>query len=121
MADRALIDQASLDGLVAAAGGDRSFLAELIDAYLEDSPQQLSAMLHAAQALAPEDLRRAAHSLKSNSASLGAASLAAQCKELEDLARSGALQEMGLRLERVHHEYEEVAQSLREIRAGLST
>src|SRR3989337_4469201 len=119
MAEPDVIDRASLDGLMAAAGGDQSFLAELIDAYLEDSPQQLASMQRAMRGLDPAGRRRAAHSLKSNSASLGAASLAAQCKELEDLGHRGAFPEAALCLARARGEYEKVAQSLRQIRAGL--
>ena len=119
MAEPDVIDRTSLDGLMAESGGDQSFLAELIDAYLEDSPQQLASMQRAMRGLDPEELRRAAHSLKSNSASLGAASLAAQCKELEDLGHRGAFPEAASCLARVRGEYEKVAQSLRQIRAGL--
>jgi HPt (histidine-containing phosphotransfer) domain-containing protein len=114
-----VIDHASLESLVAAAGGDRSFLVELIDAYLEDSPQQFAAMRRALQELATEDLRRAAHSLKSNSASLGAATLAARCKDLEDIGRRGAFPEAAQGLAQAQREYEKVARALQRIRAGL--
>jgi HPt (histidine-containing phosphotransfer) domain-containing protein len=112
-----VVDRASLESLVAAAGGDRSFLVELIDAYLEDSPLQLAAMQRALQELATEDLRRAAHSLKSNSASLGATSLAAQCKDMEDIGHRGAFSEAAQGLARVQREYEKVARALQQIRA----
>ncbi len=68
-------------------------LAKVIDSYLEDSPTLLRAMQ---LGLAPPngissqermiELQRAAHSLKSSSATLGAIGLSRLCKELEALS-----------------------------------
>jgi HPt (histidine-containing phosphotransfer) domain-containing protein len=74
------------------------------------------------RALAETDLdafRRAAHSFKSNSETLGAAGLAALARELEAMARAGSLDGAGNRLEQLVGGYEIVARALGELRRGL--
>jgi HPt (histidine-containing phosphotransfer) domain-containing protein len=64
-------------------------LAKIIDNYLEEAPNLLQAI---SDAVATEDaaaLQRAAHTLRSASANLGATTLAELCKELESMGRSG--------------------------------
>ena len=85
------IDPAALDRLLDMTGGDLEFLDELVDTYLEDTPVQLDAMRAAAASGSVEELVRPAHSLKTNSANMGADSLAAMCRELEQGARSGSV------------------------------
>ena len=70
--DRQVVDPAALDRLLEMTGGDPEFLRELITTYLEDGAAQLVAMGEAAAAGDAEALVRPAHSLKSNSASMGA-------------------------------------------------
>ena len=75
------------------------------------------------RALVETDLdafRRAAHSLKSNSETLGATGLAALARELETMARAGSLHGAGERLEPLGAEYETAARALGELRRGLS-
>ena len=86
------INQEALDDLLDSVGGDQDFLAELIDTYLEDAPNLLSTIQTALASGDTEALRRAAHSLKSNSANFGAQKLAQLCKELEEAARRGELE-----------------------------
>ena len=89
MSDHGVIDQAALDALSDMVGGDPAFVAEMIDAFLAETPLLLQTMQVAlAEADAPE-LRRAAHSLKSNSATFGAGALSLICHELEDLSKVG--------------------------------
>jgi HPt (histidine-containing phosphotransfer) domain-containing protein len=72
-------DPAALKNVLELGGGDREFVVEVIDEYLNDSAELL-ARLRCADG---EDLRRAAHSLKSTSASVGATALADVCGEIE--------------------------------------
>ena len=65
------------------------FLAEMIDCYLEESPKLLQVMGHAAANDDTAELWRAAHKLKSSSASLGAIILSNLCQELEAIGRAG--------------------------------
>jgi HPt (histidine-containing phosphotransfer) domain-containing protein len=68
-----VIDRTTFDQLKEMMGAD--FIGELIDTYLEDSPQLIAALNRALASGDCESFRRAAHSLKSNSASFGAAGL----------------------------------------------
>jgi len=86
-----VIDRAALNDLLATTGNDSTFLVELIDSYLEDAVEQLAAMWRAVNDADAERLRRAAHSLKSTSASLGARKLAGLCQQVEQHAREGTL------------------------------
>jgi HPt (histidine-containing phosphotransfer) domain-containing protein len=62
---------------------------ELIRLYTADARQLVDAMCTGAADGDADGLRRAAHTLKSTSATLGATTLAAHCKAVEDLARAG--------------------------------
>ena len=110
------IDTAALERLREEMGGDESFLAELIDTYLEDSPQQLAAMAAAVQAGDATSLQRAAHSLKSNSASFGARALAALCQELEAMGKVGTLESAAPRVAQAAAGYEQVRRALQAAR-----
>jgi HPt (histidine-containing phosphotransfer) domain-containing protein len=85
------IDRQVLADLLEATGGERGFLAELIDAFLFDAPDLLGQMRGAVARGSAEDLVRPVHTLKSSSASLGAMTLSAHCKALETAARAGSL------------------------------
>jgi two-component system, sensor histidine kinase and response regulator len=76
------IDPAALDEILAMTGGDREFVASVIEEYLSDSAALVGGLRGAEGA----ELRRMAHSLKSTSASVGAHRLAAVCLELESTA-----------------------------------
>jgi len=91
------------------------FLRELLATFLEDSQELVCAMRRALGEQDTDAFRRAAHSIKSNAASFGAARLAALARELEVLARSGSLDGAPARLERLAGEYEQVAGALSEI------
>jgi HPt (histidine-containing phosphotransfer) domain-containing protein len=77
------VDHRVLAALSQATGDDPAFLAELIDTYLADAPALLVAMRDALGAREAGRLRRAAHTLKSTSATLGAHRLADLCRHLE--------------------------------------
>jgi histidine phosphotransfer protein HptB len=77
------VDHRVLAALSQATGDDPAFLAELIDTYLADAPGLLMVMRDALAAREGAGLRRAAHTLKSTSATLGAHRLADLCRRLE--------------------------------------
>ena len=87
--ERPVVDPAAIDRLLEMTGGDPEFLRELITTYLEDGAAQLEAMRDAVARADAEALVRPAHSLKSNSASMGADHLANLCRGLEADARVG--------------------------------
>jgi HPt (histidine-containing phosphotransfer) domain-containing protein len=72
---------ASLDE--AWAEGEPDLVVELIDLYLGDAPQWVDAMRTAAAGNDARVLKRAAHTLKGSSGSLGIAQVAEACRMLE--------------------------------------
>lgn len=74
--------------------GDRApvAVANLIDCYLAEAAEQLQTMQRAVADADADALKRAAHTLKSSSGSLGAATLANLCRHLENLGRMGILE-----------------------------
>ena len=86
-----VLDQATLESLMDSVGGDAEFMAELIDTYVADAPQQLEALNASLAAGDVDGLVRPAHTLKSSSASLGALRLTERCRQLELTAKAGSL------------------------------
>lgn len=109
-----LLDQATLDGLLATT--DREFVGELIDAYLEDSPALIAGMVQALANGNPTEFTRAAHSLKSSSASLGAMSLSALAKDLELMGKESKLTGAATTLEQLAGLFEQVQEALEEFK-----
>lgn len=68
------------------------FVAELVDAFLEEAPLMLAELRDARATSNADSFRRAAHSLKSNSQTFGAMALGALARDLElrGLAASAA-------------------------------
>jgi HPt (histidine-containing phosphotransfer) domain-containing protein len=119
MTDRpTAIDTAALDRLLDMTGGDLGFLDELVDTYLEDASAQLRAMREAADTGGAAELVRPAHSLKSNSANVGAETLAEMCRSLEAAARSGQVDDAVERVAAAETEFEAVRAALIATRAG---
>lgn len=113
---RPAVDPAAVDRLLEMTGGDPEFLAELIDTFLEDGAAQLEALRAAVTAGDAEAALRPAHSLKSNSASMGAERLADLSRALEADARAGAIEGGPARIDAATSEFEEVRTALLEIR-----
>jgi HPt (histidine-containing phosphotransfer) domain-containing protein len=88
-----ILDQSVLADLGASVNDDRAFVVELIEAFLSDGAQQVTAIDAAHAADDAEALVRPAHTLKSSSATVGAMRLSATARELEMAGRSGALDE----------------------------
>jgi HPt (histidine-containing phosphotransfer) domain-containing protein len=85
--------------------GDDAFRAEVIEIFLSDSPQHLTAIQDGvADGNAPV-VMRAAHTLRGSSANFGAARLQLLCTELEVRARSGQLQGLEPLAARVEAEF----------------
>ena len=84
-----LLDQKALDNIRAVQQeGAPKLLDKVIKIYFENSPKLLQALRDAVvEDNAADTIGRAAHSLKSSSANLGATRLAALCRDLEEMAR----------------------------------
>ena len=112
MADTNPINSEALETMLQMVGGDTAFLAEMIDAYLADSPQLLADLRQAVAVGDTDLLRRAAHSLKSNSENFGATALAALARKLEELGKSGVLADAYDLTEQAAAEYQRVKGAL---------
>ena len=113
------IDDAAFGQTLEMVGGDIGFLNELVAEYRADGASRVADMRAALAAGEAEDLRRAAHTLKSSSASLGANDLAEACREVEAAAREGRLEGLGEKVDAIAIEFDEVVAAL-ETRVGTS-
>jgi HPt (histidine-containing phosphotransfer) domain-containing protein len=107
------LDPAALERLRATMGA--GFLDELLSTFLEDSQELVGTLRRALGDGDVDSFRRAAHSLKSNAASFGAATLSTLARDLETLAKSGSLDGAAPGVERLADECARVARALREV------
>ncbi len=85
-----LLDRAPLDAIKELRRpGTPDILAKVISVYETDSPQLIITMRNSLKQNNTDELIRAAHSLKTSSAMLGAQLLADQCHSFEKLLRNG--------------------------------
>ena len=112
MPEAEVLNRPTLAALLDSLGGDVDFLKELADAYLDSTPGLLDAMRQAAAAGDAAGLQRAAHTLKTGSASMGALALAALCKQLEEMGKAGALDGAQARIDTAAAAYDDVAATL---------
>ena len=97
-------------------GGDE-FLGEVIDAFLADAPALMATLRSSLDARQTEELRRAAHTLKSNGATLGAEQFADLCRTLEQQAKEGELEGGAGLVERIEQEYQPLENALSALRS----
>jgi CheY-like chemotaxis protein len=88
-----------------AALGRPALLTSLIDLYLQHSPALIGAIETAARNRQRAPLGEAIHTLKSSTANLGGARLAALLKECETMVGGGRVEEAALPLQRIRSEY----------------
>jgi CheY-like chemotaxis protein len=112
------IDRVAFERLTATMDG--AFVTELIDTFLDDARGLIASIRRAMVETDRDAFRRAAHSLKSTSESLGATDLANFARELENIGRSGVLADVGDRIERLAALYELVTRDLGALRHGLA-
>ena len=110
------LDDVALQNLRDLGGDD--FLGEVIDAFLADAPEMLATLRRSLDEQSNEELRRAAHTLKSNGATLGAETFSELCRTLEQSAKTGELEEAPELVDRIEQEYRPLEQALAALRAG---
>jgi signal transduction histidine kinase/CheY-like chemotaxis protein/HPt (histidine-containing phosphotransfer) domain-containing protein len=111
-----VLDAIALANLQSLVGGGPDGLAMLIDSFLEDAPSLLLELEQHIQAGDAPEVRRVAHSLKSNGADFGASTFADLCKELEAMGKSGTLDGAAELAARIETEYGRVRAALAEVR-----
>jgi HPt (histidine-containing phosphotransfer) domain-containing protein len=94
-----VLDGAALQSLLEMVGDDPGFVGELVDEFLADAPVQLAAMRAAVDLGSAAELVRPAHTLKGTSANIGAALLAAECRAIEESAKSGVIEGASARID----------------------
>ena len=113
------LDPSALDRLLELAGGDDAFVAEMIDTFLHDAPGLVQDMHSAIASGDAAALRRAAHSLKSNSRDFGAPVLSGMCLELETMGKEEALDSAPEKFAEAEVEYVRVTAALEALRATM--
>ncbi len=83
-------------------------LSKLLARYLEDSRQLIDQLRHAIESNDPAVLQAVAHRLKSSSATLGALTVAARCKELEALGRDHRIEGAPDRFRQLERDFDAV-------------
>ncbi|HEX6952294.1 MAG TPA: GAF domain-containing protein [Gaiellaceae bacterium] len=97
-------------------GGDE-FLGEVIDAFLADAPELVATLRSSLDSGNSEELRRAAHTLKSNGATLGAEQFAELCRTLEHRAKEGELDGASELVDRIEQDYRALEEALSALRS----
>ena len=87
-------------------------LEELVDLYLQETPQLLDGVETAIADQDPQQLRESAHSLKSTSAALGANPLSELSRELEEKGKAGDLTGVNELWERLVQQYDRTVDAL---------
>jgi PAS domain S-box-containing protein len=111
----ASLDTSAVESLRELGGG--AFLAEVIDTFLGDAPALVAALRTSYEQGDTEELRRAAHTLKSNGQTFGAGRFSGLCRELEERARSGEVDGAAELVDRIEREYRALEETLAELRS----
>jgi len=110
------LDPATLAEMRSTMGDD--FFLELIDVFLEDALHLLDDLRQGVERASLDLVRRTAHSLKSNSANVGALALSEACREAEEAARLGQPDGMAERVERIVLEWTRAQTELKTLSAA---
>ena len=97
--------------------GGVEFLAEVVDVFLTDAPALITSLRSSLERQDTDELRRAAHTLKSNGATLGAAAFAELCRTVEQHAKDGRLDGVSQLVDRIEQEYRTLQQALASLRS----
>jgi CheY-like chemotaxis protein len=97
--------------------GGEGFLAEVIDTFLSDAPGLVATLRTTHEEGEREELRRTAHTLKSNGQTFGAGRFSELCRALEERARSGELDGGTELLDRIEQEYAALENTLAALRS----
>ena len=119
MPDDPTIDMQAIDGLrELSPDSGTEFLRELIEIYLQDTPQRIAEM---EDALTKKDLpafTRAAHTIKGSSSNFGAIKLTKLAHELEMQGKSDNVSDSPAYCVKLRAEYTQVGQILSRIAQG---
>jgi HPt (histidine-containing phosphotransfer) domain-containing protein len=109
------IDTQVLNSLLDMIGGEVEILADIIHTYLLESPPILTVIQTSVKNEDADALNKAAHQLKSSSASLGAVNFSRLCLELELKGKNQNLEGVLELVSRLKDEYKQVEIALKQI------
>ncbi|MBL1097190.1 response regulator [Streptomyces coffeae] len=116
--DRPVIATATLERLIGSL--DMAFVRQLVDTFLDDSPELVGEVRQSLDDGDAARLRRAAHTLKSHADTFGFQRLFPLCRKAEDLGASGDLDAASPVVARIEEEYRAAREALITKRAELS-
>ena len=91
---------------------DPVLVRDLISAFLADAPGLIGKLRSGLEQGEPDEVRRAAHTLKSNGRTFGATSLAVLSEQLELKAKSRSMADAADLVAEIEHEYTRVEAAL---------
>lgn len=106
------LDDEALRELRVVMGDD---FAKLLQTFATDSAARITLIQQTAAAADSEALRRAAHSFKGSSGNMGASRLSELCRQIEELARDGALEQCAPLIAELPEEFEAVQRELADL------
>ncbi|MBC9783796.1 PAS domain S-box protein [Heliobacterium chlorum] len=111
-----VIDLTVLKNILAMGDDDHfEFLTLLLQTYLEDAQQLMLTLQQAVTLRDPAGIHKTCHALKSSSASIGAKELASLCAHVEQLGRTGNLENMELFFTQMKAKYTETVSLLNQL------
>lgn len=108
-----VIDLNAYAALEEIADGDTEFMVELLGQYLKDATILVGAFAPALASSDRKTLERAAHTLKSSSANVGAMTLSNLSNDLQCIGRSGDLSEAREKVPQAEAEFARVCDELK--------
>jgi PAS domain S-box-containing protein len=97
--------------------GGVEFLIEVVDLFLADAPALVTSLRSSLERQDTKELRRVAHTLKSNGSTLGATVFAKLCRTVEQDAKDGRLGGVSLLVDQIEHEYRTLQETLASLRS----
>jgi HPt (histidine-containing phosphotransfer) domain-containing protein len=85
------LDPTKLRELIELTGGDRTWVRELLNIYVDDTRKRLADLGAVVAAGIPDRIQRDAHGIKGSSGNVGASRMAQLCQQMETYAREGDL------------------------------
>jgi HPt (histidine-containing phosphotransfer) domain-containing protein len=99
--------------------GGAEFLLKLVNVYVAEAETCVLTLRRAYEEGNQPDLTRAAHTLKSSSANMGATTFSNLAKKIELASRQGRMEEMAGDVTRLEEEYPRVQAALEAVRVSL--
>lgn len=113
MSELPVIDMEAIENLRALSPGDGDvFLKEIIDIFVEDTPQRIAELRASRQSGDTEAFVRSAHSIKGSSSNVGAARLRDVAATLEAQGRSSGMDGAEPLVARLEAAFEEAREAL---------